>query len=89
MEFVGKTVEIIDKTAFTFGKIGVIDWEGIWGETRTFKVSFVSEGKDDWTYVNLDQFKVVAGKGKDGCECGCSAVGSAFHSHYCRLYRPD
>jgi hypothetical protein len=69
------------------GKTGVVlQGYGIYGVGGTYKVEL--DGESDWSYIDETDLE-PSGPLKDGCECGCSVVGSPRHSYYCPLFKKE
>ena len=85
---VGKYAKVINPVSLYYGRSGRVVLRADWSTKPTFKLIFIDGITEDWNYFNEEEL-LVLGTAPDGCQCGCSAVGSKRHSYYCNLYSED
>ena len=85
---VGDRIRVTDDNCYAFGEIGTIysSSEDFDTGKMTHRVEF---DRGDWGWFSEAEIELLNGSPKDGCECGCTAVGSPFHSWYCPLHAPN
>jgi hypothetical protein len=86
---VGDRVRIVD--GYHRGVIGTVTAELNFGGGNDWRVDF--DNSRDWSYFATRDLELLGDKrnngAKDGCTCGCSAVGSPRHSYYCDLFKEE